>query len=115
MYQVNEAMYDHRDNIILNEFENENENTNETCLHDLQTLVSNGVADIIKSVLVEYRKKQATSYKVKEPLVLENIMENPEIGLFNVNMTGYPVFKMENKPLILFSTVDAEEYKRFMV
>lgn len=114
MYQVNEAMYDHQDNIILNEFENEN--TNETCLHDLQTLVSNGVANIIKSVLVEYKKKQAPSYKVKEPLVLENIyIQNPEIGLFNVNMTGYPVFKMENNPLISFSTVDAEEYKRFMV
>lgn len=111
-YDVDNALYDYSDN-ILNEFDEQHK----TNLHDLQTFVSNAVANIIKSTFVKNEQKLEVFDDVEKQLLeLTSISSDTyQVTFTEVNMTSYPIFKMENNISVSFSTAHAEEYKRFKV
>lgn len=85
-------------------------------LFDLQTLVSNGLTNFFKFLLIERKESELNIIKVKEPLRLDDyVVRNPEQALRNVYLTGFPLLRNDKKAEITSSSVDAEELKRFKV
>lgn len=83
---------------------------------DLQTFVSNGVANINKSTLVENEQKlEIFDNEEHIALQLNNIPFNGMVVSFDINITSYPIFQMGNDVLVSFFTADVEEYKQFEV
>jgi hypothetical protein len=103
-------MYDHPDNVLNVETENA------TGLNDLQILVSNGVTNFIKSILVEKEQQPQTAYKIREPITLEDYTSSSgQISLTGVQMSGFPALKPQNPVVLEFGSSDAEELKRYRV
>lgn len=108
-------MHDHPENVLTWPVPNPVEK-NDTCLHDLQKLVSNGMANFIRSLLVARLESQSFNYKIREPIVLEDYyVANPRSRLFDVHMFGFPLFNMKKEPQLGVSTIDAEFIKNFKV
>lgn len=108
-------MYDHPENVLTWPVPNGPEK-NDTCLHDLQKLVSNGMANFVRSLLVERLESPTVSYKIREPIPVDDFsIAIPRSRLFDVHMSGFPVFNMKNQPELGVSTTDAEYIKHFQV
>lgn len=88
---------------------------NHTDLHDLQTTVSNGMTNFIRSLIVEKTEQAETRFKVREPMKLEDYEDHAQrTHLFDVSMVGFPSLSVKQS-VVAYSTADAEVIKRFKV
>ncbi len=108
-YEPDGALFDYPENVIWPPKEK-----NETCLHDLQTLVSNGLTNFIKSILIDKKELEMVHYKVKEPMKMEDFRLSKNTNLYDVSMSGFPALNAKESVRNVAS-VDAEELKRFQV
>lgn len=113
-YPIVEAMPDHAENILVFPIPNAPEK-NDT-LHDLQKLVSEGMANFVRSLIAENTEARPPNFKIKDLIRLEDyFVAIPRARLFDLRMSGFPLFNMKKEPILSFSTVDAEYIKQFNV
>ncbi|XP_065221929.1 uncharacterized protein LOC135846645 [Planococcus citri] len=109
-YTNNEVVYEGPDAVL-------NWNVQDANLFDLRSLISNGLANFFKALLVEKREAEETGAgKIREPIKMDDyVVKNPELALRNVFLSGFPLFKNVNQPQIGLSSSDPADMRRFKI